>query len=556
MKKRFTLLGLFILLIAILFCGMNIHSFQVYAKEASDISSVEGKVFEYKENKNFTISKKDKGKKNSKNNSMGSLDLNGSIFVDSSKENGFVSDSKDISISYNLFSNKLTEKETEWHIVSSNAKKVNGIDTDKKIKSGALIIQTSRDGNKWVDDVIFTDVFKDERTLSKSLYSLKDIQLENGCHIKVSVAYTLERKTGTKKIGFITKDVKETKQKIEQYEFYIEGYEENKVTIDSSPKKEFSSIVNAGKDTGYSEKNTITNEDPHFGWSIGYFTINGYTRETQYENTPIYLKNYGDKVTLWFTLLQDINHLNGNENLTIYEDKNGYDNEFKIGKTKFKHGTLLIRYTDENGNTKDPVIYTDFLAANAITTANTKVQLFEEGDYEVCLDYEIEEKSGIGSIIKTYHNYKMSFSFKIRNGNNMVFPFDIDSGNELSNNSLTENGFRLDLAQSKYLTIDVSKSTIKESSNKLLTQDVRFNRPAKDGDTFTEEGMYTITVKNLYTDSEPTIKTIYVGTNKYLKALSKYNLSIDELNDQIRNGAKVNKDGRLSNSSLKTSNKS
>ena len=114
----------------------------------------------------------------------------------------------------------------------------------------------------------------------------------------------------------------------------------------------------------------------------------------------------------------------------------------------------------------------------------------------------------------------------------------------------------MDLAQSKYLTIDVSKSTIKESSNKLLTQDVRFNRPAKDGDTFTEEGMYTITVKNLYTDSEPTIKTIYVGTNKYLKALSKYNLSIDELNDQIRNGAKVNKDGRLSNSSLKTSNKS
>ena len=138
----------------------------------------------------------------------------------------------------------------------------------------------------------------------------------------------------------------------------------------------------------------------------------------------------------------------------------------------------------------------------------------------------------------------------------MVFPFDIESGNELFNNNLTENGFRLDLAQSKYLTIDVSKSTIKESSNKLLTQDVRFNRPAKDGDTFTEEGMYTITVKNLYTDSEPTIKTIYVGTNKYLKALSKYNLSIDELNDQIRNGAKVNKDGRLSNSSLKTSNKS
>ena len=59
-------------------------------------------------------------------------------------------------------------------------------------------------------------------------------------------------------------------------------------------------------------------------------------------------------------------------------------------KTNFKHGTLIIRFTDFQGNKSDPIIYTDFLAANARTGADTRVQFFEEGDYEVALDYEIK----------------------------------------------------------------------------------------------------------------------------------------------------------------------
>ena len=536
-----------------LICVLLLSPSNVFATE--NAVKIDGNVYEYSDNKDFLISDDDKSNKSTKDNSIGKIEINGSFFEDPSHDNGYICDSKDASISYIINSNKLSTNKDQWHIINTNSKKINNINIGRKADSGAIIIQTSTDGVRWVEDLMLTDAFKDQSVFSQPLYTLKDIQLENGTYIKITVAYTLERKTGTKKIFFINKDVTESKQVIEEYKFYVSGGEDNKVTIDSSPKKEFSSVVNAGKDTGYSKNNAIDRTDPHFGWSIGYFTINGYTRETEFEDTPIYLKNYGDKVTLWFTLLQDINCLNNNTNLTVAEDINGYDNEFKIDKTNFKHGTILIRYTDENGNAKKPIIYTDFLAANATTTANTKVQLFEEGDYEVSLDYEVEEKSGIGSIIKTYNDYRISFSFKIRNGNNMVFPFDIETGNELSNNSITESGFRLDLAQSKYLTIDVTKSQIKEGSNKLLIQDIRFNRPAKDGDEFTDEGMYTITVKNLYTDSEPTTKTIYIGDNKYLKALSKYSLTLDELNNQIRNGAKVNKDGSLSNSSLKVTGK-
>lgn len=552
MKKLIHHIGQLVMLTALSVCSMTISTTTIYASEKS--VRVQGNLYEYTDNKDFNLTKDDESSKTSPQNTIGSLELNGTYYQDPSHDVGFISETDDVTVSYIINDDKLKKKDGSWNIVDTKTKKLISQDLGKQIKSGAILIQTSTDGIKWVTDTVLTDVFKDQKSIPENIYSLKDIQLENGCFMKVTVAYTLEKITGTKKFLFFTFDEKETKQVIEEYEFFLSGSKASNVTIDTLPRKEFSSIINTGKDNGYSSNVAIEKNDPHFGWDIGYFTINGYTRETEYDGTPIYLKNHGDKVTLWFTLKQDINCINGNNNLRVANDTDGYDKYFKVDNINFKHGTLLIRYTDENGNAKEPVIYTDFLAANATTTANTKVQLFEEGDYEVCLDYELEEKTGIGSLIKTYNDYKLSFSFKIRNGNNMVFPFDLESGNELSNGSITENGFRLDLAQSKYLTIDVTKSVIKQGSNKLLTNDIRFNRPAKDGEEYTEEGIYTVTVKNLYTDSEPTVKTIYVGTNKYMKALAKYNLTLEELNNQIRDGAKVNNDGSLSNSSLKSVN--
>ena len=70
----------------------------------------------------------------------------------------------------------------------------------------------------------------------------------------------------------------------------------------------------------------------------------------------------------------------------------------------------------------------------------------------------------------------------------MVYPFDVLTGEELTNSSITENGFRLDLARSRYLAINVKKQQLKAGADGL-TEDVRFNRPAKDGDEYTEEGV-------------------------------------------------------------------
>lgn len=304
-------------------------------------------------------------------------------------------------------------------------------------------------------------------------------------------------------------------------------------------------LVNTGLDTGYKEKNSITKEDPHFGWTLGKFNVTGYTRITNEDtDNPVFLKTVGDKVTLWFKLEQDINKLGGNEDLKIASDSNGSDEYFGIKETNFKKGTLIVRHSDYQNKNQTPVIYKDYLNSKVNKGQDTTVELFEEGDYEVALDYEVERHSKFLLIPKTeYFNYRMFFKFSVRNGNCMVYPFDVKTNEELSNSSVTENGFRLDLAKSRYLDIDIKKEILKEGADGL-TEDVRFNSPAKDGAKYTSEGIYTITVSNRYTDQQ-TEKKIYVGTNNLLKAHITTGLSVSEIKRRVEAGAEINDDGTI-----------
>ena len=273
--------------------------------------------------------------------------------------------------------------------------------------------------------------------------------------------------------------------------------------------------VNTGVDNGYSKTNTIQGTDKHYGWRLGRFFVSGYTRVT--ENTtdnPVFIKTLGDSITLWFDLEQNIDALNGNTNLIIGEDQNGYDQYFGVQRTNFGRGTLIIRHTDYRNAKGDPVIYTDYVLAKGTTGADTKVILHEEGDYEVALDYELQDND-VTHILDKYGNYRIFFKFSIRNGNCMVYPFDVVTKAELQNTAVTENGFYLDLARSRYLDVDVRRSVIVEGSSGMI-EDERFNRPAKDGDEYTAEGIYTISVRNRYT-GESTVKTIFVGTNELLQ---------------------------------------
>ena len=286
--------------------------------------------------------------------------------------------------------------------------------------------------------------------------------------------------------------------------------------------------VNTGMDNGYSKTNPIDGGNKHFGWRLGRFFISGFTRVTENgSDNPVFIKTLGDSVTLWFELEQNINALNGNNNLVIGEDKNGFDQYFGVQKTNFGKGTLVIRHTDYRNSKGDPVIYTDYLLAKGTTGADTKVVLNEEGDYEVALNYELQDND-ITHITSKYDNYRIFFRFSVRNGNCMVYPFDVVTRGELQNTAVTENGFYLDLARSRYLDINVKRSVIIQGPGGFV-EDERFNRPAKDGDQYTQEGIYTISVTNRYT-GESTVKTIFVGSGELLQQYISYGFDANRLN--------------------------
>ncbi len=305
--------------------------------------------------------------------------------------------------------------------------------------------------------------------------------------------------------------------------------------------------VDAGLDTGYSGQNVIKEDNPHFGWSLGKFFLSGYTSVINDSNgNLVFLKNVGDEITLWYNLEQDINKLNGRQELTITEDVNGHDQYFEVEKTNFLRGALIIRHTDYQNLSKKPVIYTDFLSAKAATNVNTEVEFLEEGDYEVALNYEIKEAENniFGmEVYPTYKNYRVFFRFSVRNGNCMIYPRDVSTTSELNNTAITPNGFYLDMAKSRYLEVSVKKEVLKEGAEGL-TEDTRFNRTAKDGEKFTEEGIYTITVRNKYTNLTDE-KKIYVGTNDVLRAHITTGLPIAEIREKLALGATVDEYGEL-----------
>lgn len=265
------------------------------------------------------------------------------------------------------------------------------------------------------------------------------------------------------------------------------------------------SVVNAGT-KGYSESKAISGDDPHFGWNLGRFMMSGYTEVDESGNYPTFIKTPGDNLVLWFDLNMDIDALNGNTDLKIAEDTDGFDQALGFSKTNMGRGALLMKHTDFRNSDGTPIAYLDYLSAKESGVANTRVEVKEEGIYEVALDYEIHD-GNLTHVFSSTNNYRIYFKFAVKNGSAMFYMFDIASGAELEDYSRTAEGFRIDLANSHSLKVDVVRYAMNQSYTGL---DVRANAPASDGDEFNRTGYYEITIENSETGEKMT-KHIFVG---------------------------------------------
>lgn len=536
-KRTITRLSAFAVSAVMLLSSVHIPTF---AENGN--TTVTGKLYEFGEKSEYEISSAESYTVTTKDNTYGEFLLGGNIKTVTDKNGvpAYEVVDGELSLIYEYDDSLLNAGIDSWHLYSDDTEEIDGKSMGGEILKGSVWIQTSMDRMNWTNAVRLRNIFSTTPTNSEAFYTAKDIELINGCYYKVVVAYETRIRTEDSNFLFIDTDKFNYKKYAEVYEFYAYTDTGEQNEIDYSQTYNLGSKVRVKEFDGYYGKEDITKDDIHYGWDLGNFFVSGYTdKRVSDDGSVVFLKNVGDKVTLWFNLAQDINSLNGNGDLTITSDNEGYDQYFETPRTDFGKGALIIRYTDYNNNKTEPQIYTNYLQANTSFGADTKVQLFEEGDYEVALDYEVT-KDGF---IDTEGHYRIFFNFSVRNGNCMVYPFDIATGTELTNSSMTENGFRLDLAKSRYLNVNIKREVLKDSADGLV-EDTRFNGPAKDGAEYTEEGIYTITVSNNYTN-QFTVKKIYVGTNNILRAYMTTGLSIPEINNLVAEGATILDDGTI-----------
>ena len=518
------------------------HIFPITVSASSEKMEVPGNVYEFDKGSHYEFHESNIFAKSEESDTYGTFFINGNI-SNVSEHDGIpsyeVSDGN-LNFFYNYGDALLNADVDSWHLIEDKSKKVADMTLESNIMKGALILQTSKDRKTWIDAKTVTNAFGDMPVQTDSIYSTSEVQLINGCFYRVIVVYELRIRTKDSNFLFVNMDKYDYKKYAEVYEFYVYTDSGEKDMIGPNQTYNIGSMVRTKEFKGYFDSKEIDKKDIHYGWELGHFFVSGYTSKiANADDDMVFLKNPGDKVILWFKLNENINALRGNEKLSITADSEGSDQYFQTPTMNFGRGALLIRYTDYNNNPAEPAIYTNFLEANATVGADTKVQLFEEGDYEVALDYEVTSDE----LIDKKGHYRIFFKFSVRNGNCMFYLFDIATGSELANSSITEKGFRLDLAKSRYLDVNIKREVLKNGADGLV-EDTRFNAPAKDGEEYTEEGVYTITATSEYVE-QPTVKKIYVGTNNVLRAYIATGLSIPEINLLISQGATISDDGTI-----------
>ena len=152
----------------------------------------------------------------------------------------------------NLFEQEDTHK---WHIISDKTKVVDGIELAESIGTGAIIVQTSRDGRTWITTDTETDIYNKRDSINtrntngepmNAFYRTTNVQMANGCYYRIIVAYRLQREIDPSQYWFVTVKNTEEKERIEVYQFYAYDPRVNRTeTLNTRTAYEFKKLCSA-----------------------------------------------------------------------------------------------------------------------------------------------------------------------------------------------------------------------------------------------------------------------------------------------------------------------
>lgn len=536
--------------------GIGVNFISVHATEKKE--DVVGKTYDLAEKDGYEIAKAQEV-----TDKANRFYVSGDI-TNVSTKNGFVSyavNSGNLKIMVDeQFGKKLftPDKEQDWHIITDKSKTVDSTKFSQNIGSGAVIIQTSKDGKSWINVDTETDIYNKMDTINKrningeeikAFYETTNIQITNGCYYRIIVAYKMQREVDPSKVLFVTVNNTEEKERIEVYQFYAYDPSVNQTEVlnikDAYEFGDVGDVYRVDNQDGFKNPEIIKSDDPHNDWSVGKFYVSGYTDVRMDGDVPVFLKVPGDKAALWFNLEQELDKCDGRTDVKVNYISSGSDIYFGTPTiNNFGRGALIVRKTDKQ-NQKERQIYTNYLEASATVGANTRVDLFEEGDYEVALDYQLhyDKPFVFGTKTTKTLTYRVFFKFKVRNGDVSFFLRDVDTNQFITNANVAEHGFYIDVANSQYLNISIKREVLSESMDGLV-EDTKFTAVAKEGRNYTDEGVYTVTVKNLAT-GDSVEKKVYVGNHDIMRAHMITGISLSEINERLAAGAYIDENGQI-----------
>ena len=321
-------------------------SVPMVASAANEKTEVTGSVYEFDKDSHYEFHEGGTSEETAAENTYGTFHISGNVTANDSKSGvpSYEVPDGNLSIFYNYGDTKLNANEDSWHLVNDKSSKVADLKLDSDIMKGAIILQTSKDRKNWVDVKTIYNAFCDTPIRTSSIYSATDVELINGCFYRAIVVYELSVRTEDSNFLFINTDKYDYKKYAEVYEFYAYTNSGDSNAVDPNQTYSLGEKVRVKNFDGYFGEELIEKGDAHYGWELGNFFVSGYTDEVvKDDGSVVFLKNIGDKVTLWFKLNQNIDGLNGKENLTITADTEGYDQYFETPKMNFGRGVLITR---------------------------------------------------------------------------------------------------------------------------------------------------------------------------------------------------------------------